>query len=453
MLEFRDELMELYDMAVGDIDRLNSQIDRTKSKDTLSVAKLRARQVYSYLEITAAHMAYTVDTMSKNDCRQYILNEKKNREYAAFMYPRYKEMLKCGDLNIDMIHLYYFSILAKNRITLDKEVGLSQSERLNNFNEDKDLLLARADEIFNAPDLDLYATHDKTNQTVWDAYSKYNNQIGIALNQAASLFLDNGNYEEIEKHYASRLQKEGNDPNFRAEVLNGQLRAYAESDVYLDILRREYKDKPSYASAKQIAVRYYRKYAKTKIVQDLIDSYAYYKNAIEYYSQGTEDIAVEEKIKTYISAIGILSILKNENKNRLKYIKDVINLYPEYPEGYYLEAYMLYEVGLEQFIKNKDKYKSAPFFIAALDLCNKSKSMLSEYNKMPDSLIKTNDDLENNINKVLKECKKYIPSITEYHNDYQKEVNEYRDMVDKKTKATFKLYGYSYTFTWIAVNE
>ncbi|MBR5860885.1 MAG: hypothetical protein IKY71_06005 [Bacteroidaceae bacterium] len=438
MLEFRDELMELYDMAVSDIGRLNSQIDRTKSKDTLSVAKLRAHQVYSYLGITADYREFTVDTMPENGWRQYMLN--KDRDVATFAYPRYREMLKCNDLNIDMIHLYYFAILANNKVIYDKAVGLSVEELKENFINDKSLLLQRADSIL----LNLEAkTSDKT---VRDATNN-RNHIEVAMRQAEGYFVRKNDYAGLENHYASRLPKEGDDPNFRAEVLNSPLRAYAESNVYLDILRREYKDKPSYASAKQIAVRYYRKYDKTKIVQDFKDCYTYYKNAIEYYSQGTEEITDEEKFKTYMAIIVILTeqdankkyILK-DNRNKLKYIKEVINLNPSYPEVYYFEALMLYEVGAG--ILNKDKFQAAAYFIVAYDLFNKSLKLMNEGKNVSDPLIKTNDKLEKNIKQYIASSRDCVPSSATYHMERK------NGLIG--TKQTLKYNGYSYTFTWIA---
>ena len=50
--EHRDELMELYDLAVFNLDALNAQLDKAKNKDTLSVAKFRGRQLRYYRDIT-----------------------------------------------------------------------------------------------------------------------------------------------------------------------------------------------------------------------------------------------------------------------------------------------------------------------------------------------------------------------------------------------------------------
>ena len=438
MLEFRDELMELYDMAVSDIGRLNSQIDRTRSKDTLSVAKLRARQVYSYLEITAAHLAYTVDTMSKNKgkARQYILNEKKNREYAAFMYPRYKEMLKCGDLNIDMIHLYYFSILAKNRITLDKEVGLSQSERLGNFNEDKDLLLARADEIFNAPELDLYATHDRTNKPVFKAYEDFNSGISIALNQAAGLFLDNSNHEEIEKYYMERYKKgEGNDPAFWETVLGSGLRNYIKSEVYYLVLEQKYKSEYTIDLAISLVKR---AISMDNLIKD---------NGAQHYCEEIFNmpdfyyLSVEEQVNIYMYAVVIYAeIAKKTPTHRLaksfEYTNEVRKLCPQHPAPDYFDAVRL-ELMKNVFTRSNyihSDLEGEIFYCLIDDMYSESRRKLAIFNETMQG---------SNILPFVKESN--LKSLKEYFPKYEKAFMNGYDRGDKFT-FDFRKYG-KYTTT------
>ena len=437
MLEYRDELMELYDMAVSDIGRLNSQIDRTRSKDTLSVAKLRARQVYSYLEITAAHMAYTVDTMSKNDCRQYILNERKNREYAAFMYPRYKEMLKCGDLNIDMIHLYYFSILAKNKVTLDKEVGLSQSERLNNLNEDKELLLARADEIFNAPDLDLYATHDRTNKLVFKAYEDFNSGISIALNQAAGLFLDNSNHEEIEKYYMERYKKgEGKDPAFWETVLNSGLRNYIKSEVYYLVLEQKYKSEYTIDLAISLVKR-------AISMDNLLKS-----NGAQHYCEEIFNmpdfyyLSVEEQVNIYMYAVVIYAeIAKKTPTHRLaksfEYTNEVRKLCPQHPAPDYFDAVRL-ELMKNVFTKNDyihNDLEGEIFYCLIDDMYSESRRKLAIFNETMQG---------SNILPFVKESN--LKSLKEYFPKHEKVFMMKGYNVGDKFTFDFRKYG-KYTTT------
>ena len=56
--EHRDELMELYDLAIHNLDKLNAQLDMSKVKDTLSVAKFRSRQLRYYRDITVLDSIY-----------------------------------------------------------------------------------------------------------------------------------------------------------------------------------------------------------------------------------------------------------------------------------------------------------------------------------------------------------------------------------------------------------
>ena len=454
VLEYRDELMELYDMAVCDVEKLNTQIDRERSKDTLSVAKLRARQVYTYLDITAKYLQSTSDTAASDTYwRGYILSEKTTGEYATFMYPRYREMLTCNDPNIDMIHLHYFIGLARSKITLDRQVGLPLKRRADNFQADKELVLARADEIYNAPDLDFDATYNKDpKKTILEAYNSYKEQISKVVREAEGNFLAHDDYEGLEKHYAERFQKEeGNNPEFRRELLNSSLQRHYSSDIYIECLRKEYEATPSYELAKRIGDRFLRKYLADKKdnkgnKQDLNDSFSYFKYAIGFFSEETDDFQVAEKVSTYIRAIQVLSQSSGikDNKTKIKYIKEVENLYPEYPDAYFYEAELIREVAVG--IDNKNgKYSAAPYFIVACDLYNKCLNKIKEYNDIQEPLVKSNlTDKVADINKLLQSSRSHIPSTREYH------MEGYNHYVG--TSGNIKYNGYSYKFTWIAVD-
>ena len=382
MLEYRDELMELYDMAVGDIDRLNSQIDRTKSKDTLSVAKLRARQVYSYLEITVDYREFTVDTMpGDGGWRQYMLN--KDRDVATFAYPRYREMLKCNDLNIDMIHLYYFAVLANNKVIYDKAVGLSVKELKENLINDKSLLLQRADSILNAPNLNLEALYKTSDKTVRETYTATRNNIEGAMRQAEEYFISQSDHAALEKHYMERYKKgEGNDPAFWEIVLNSGLKSDLKSEVYYLVLEQKYKSEYTIDLAISLVKR---AISMKNLLKD---------NGAQHYCEEIFNmpdfyyLSVEDQVNIYMYAVVIYAeIAKKTPSHKLaksfEYTDEVRKLCPQHPAPDFYDAVRL-ELMKNIFTKSgyiQDAVQGKIFYCLIDDMYSESRKKLDIFNE------------------------------------------------------------------------
>ncbi len=124
LTERREQILELYDLAVDNIDDLNAQIDRKRTKDTLSVAKLRATQLSKYKDCWVLDSSYNTKDTTKNI--KYWKDKAKvenierywrdtifasDHANAEIFYPRLKELVYSKDNNIGnqgyLYHVYY----------------------------------------------------------------------------------------------------------------------------------------------------------------------------------------------------------------------------------------------------------------------------------------------------------------------------------------------------------
>ena len=455
--ERRNELMEFYELAKLNLDCLNEEARATNLVSPISVSRLRAEQYRNYMDFTILDSMANRDGDIENsgaDRRTHWFNRiYKDKVHMMFIYPRLKEMLTSGDVDIDLIYLTHFAKAIHSKISLDKKSGIATDVVRSNFRNDSLLVVTRAEEIETAVEnpYEIYQKTGDNGMTYNEAYEYFRKDIINILDKAALNFIATNDYNMLEKFYTERYQKETFDSLFRAEIINSSLQRHYSSNIYIECLREEYEAKPSYELAKQIGDRLLRKYlADIKDnkgnKQDLNDSFSYFKYAIGFFSEETDDFQIAEKVSTYIRAIQVLSQSSGikDNKTKIKYIKEVENLYPEYPDAYFYEAELIREVAVG--IDNKNgKYSAAPYFIVACDLYNKCLNKIKEYNDIQEPLVKSNlTDKVADINKELQFSRSHIPSTSEYHMD------GYNHYVG--TSGNFKYNGYSYKFTWIAVD-
>ena len=116
LTERREQLMELYDLAVDNLDELNSQIDRKRTPDTLSVAKLRAAQVRKYRECWILDSIFngndTLHNKYTKDNAEYWAEKLRGSDSASLdtKYRYYKDIVFSSDNNIyDYNTFAYFS--------------------------------------------------------------------------------------------------------------------------------------------------------------------------------------------------------------------------------------------------------------------------------------------------------------------------------------------------------
>ena len=147
--EHRDEIMELYDIAALNVDKLNAQIDKTKSKDTLSVAKLRSTQLNFYRQLTAWDSIYNSNT--KLNLSQWT-NKFHNEDsvHANYIYSKYMDILHSSDTNIDIDDFLYIAMVIGTKAKY--ETNINEDSILSHIRRDNELATKRMEDILYDPD-------------------------------------------------------------------------------------------------------------------------------------------------------------------------------------------------------------------------------------------------------------------------------------------------------------
>lgn len=324
---YTNELMELYDLAVENIDSLNAQIDFTKTKDSLSVAKLRAQQVTYYRRC----FEYDSILNSSHHNKDFSDENLKYWEDVLFkdsiqitkLYPWYRGIIMSDETDIKMEHLGFFAKLLHFKIGDDVHIGKGYAKK--QFEEDRKIIEDKIEAM-------IAAQPDKTEQAKIEGQSR---GLEITLNQAAGQFVDVSNFAALEAHFRERLDREG--PAVWEDILASNLSRADSSSLYLEALRNKYETDPSYEIAINIAQRSTR-------VKRYSDAITYYQRAIAYpeFYEMTE----YQQARIYVFISSAYQQTGGSTAQRYPYLKDAIEVCPEYPEPYFQIAYMIMNVNL-----------------------------------------------------------------------------------------------------------
>ena len=418
LLEHRDELMELYDLAIHNLDTLNAQLDMSKIKDTLSVAKFRSRQLRYYRDITMLDSIYNGDSTNLSISRDTLMNRINNDiTHLRFMYPRYKEIVTSTDMNVDMVDIAMFAILSDIRIVRDKETGLKQDVRKANFEQDCELVRKRVDEIFayiEDPASIIYKDDIyKDGVTIGRWFNSQRRPIDEALRYGEGRFIDVSNFESLENYWAERFQKEG---DYDA-VINSPLERHKKSETYIQALRLKYDVEPSFDLARRISTRSYEK-AEVRTVKDknFADAILYLERAFkfpEFKSQTTfAQARLYMNMARYQDEAG-------RRSSTITYIKKAKTSCPDYPEPYFMEADWVQKAKL-----GSNKFVNGVKYCAVYDLYAKALAKVKALSSNPDSEIKTNLKVSD-IEDLMFWCEQYFPDAAEVFMQGWKEGEKY----------------------------
>ena len=340
--EHRDELMELYDLAIHNLDKLNAQLDMSKVKDTLSVAKFRSRQLRYYRDITVLDSIYNGDSINRCMPKDTLMNIINNDiTHLRFMYPRYKEIVTSTDMNVDMVDIAMFAILSDIRIVRDRETGLKQSVRKANFEQDCELVHKRVDELLayiEDPASIIYKDDIyKDDVTIGRWFNSQLRPIDEALRYGEGRFIDVNNFEALEVYWAEKFQKEG---DYDA-VINGPLERHKKSETYIQALRLKYDVEPSY----ELAIKIFER-SLTKSEQHNLND-VNFKDAISYLERAFKfpDFAQQSSFtqaKYYLNMMK-LQLSAKRTKSATTYLNKAKKACAGYPDVYYYEATLLSE--------------------------------------------------------------------------------------------------------------
>lgn len=383
LLEHRDELMELYDLAIHNLDILNAQLDMSKIKDTLSVAKFRSRQLRYYRDITMLDSIYNGDSTNLSISRDTLMNRINNDiTHLRFMYPRYKEIVTSTDMNVDMVDIAMFAILSDIRIVRDKETGLKQDVRKANFEQDCELVRKRVDEIFayiEDPASIIYKDDIyKDGVTIGRWFNSQRRPIDEALRYGEGRFIDVSNFESLENYWAERFQKEG---DYDA-VINSPLERHKKSETYIQALRLKYDVEPSY----ELAIKIFERSLAKAEQRNLSD--ANFKDAILYLERAFKlpDFTQQSSFaqaRLYLNMMK-LQLSAKRTKNATTYLNKAKKACTGYPDVYYYEATLLSERNF-----GASEYVTGIKFCAVYDLYSQALKKLKDLAANPNSEITT----------------------------------------------------------------
>lgn len=381
--EHRDELMELYDLAIHNLDKLNAQLDMSKVKDTLSVAKFRSRQLRYYRDITVLDSIYNGDSINRCMPKDTLMNIINNDiTHLRFMYPRYKEIVTSTDMNVDMVDIAMFAILSDIRIVRDRETGLKQSVRKANFEQDCELVHKRVDELLayiEDPASIIYKDDIyKDDVTIGRWFNSQLRPIDEALRYGEGRFIDVNNFEALEVYWAEKFQKEG---DYDA-VINGPLERHKKSETYIQALRLKYDVEPSYDLAIEIFER-----SLTKSEQHNLND-VNFKDAISYLERAFKfpDFAQQSSFtqaKYYLNMMK-LQLSAKRTKSATTYLNKAKKACAGYPDVYYYEATLLSERNF-----GASEYVTGIKFCAVYDLYALALKKIKELEANPNSEITT----------------------------------------------------------------
>jgi hypothetical protein len=381
--EHRDELMELYDLAIHNLDTLNAQLDMSKIKDTLSVAKFRSRQLRYYRDITMLDSIYNGDSTNLLISRDTLMNRINNDiTHLRFMYPRYKEIVTSTDMNVDMVDIAMFAILSDIRIVRDKETGLKQDVRKANFEQDCELVRKRVDEIFayiEDPASIIYKDDIyKDGVTIGRWFNSQRRPIDEALRYGEGRFIDVSNFESLENYWAERFQKEG---DYDA-VINGPLERHKKSETYIQALRLKFDVEPSFELAKQISERSLLK-AEQRNLKDVNfkDAISYLERSFKFPEFSKQSSFAQAQMYVSIMKLQLVAKRTQSAKNYLSKAKKACSAYPDV---YYYEASLLSERNF-----GNSEFVTGIKFCAVYDLYALCLKKFKELKANPGSEIKT----------------------------------------------------------------
>ena len=420
LAEHRDELMELYDLAVFNLDALNAQLDTAKNKDTLSVAKFRGRQLRYYRDITILDSIYNGDSANIVISRDTLVNRINNDiTHLRFMYPRYKEIVASTDMNVDMVDIAQFAILADIRIVRDREIGLDRDTRKENFEADCELVRKRVDDLLayiEDPTSiiykdDIYSARDGVTVGRW--FNSQRRPIDEALRYGEGRFIDVSNFEALENYWAEKFQKEG---DYDA-VINGPLANHKKSETYIQALRLKYDVEPSFDLARRISTRSYEK-AEAHNAKDknFADAILYLERAFKFPEFKSQTAFAQARL--YLN----MARYQDEAKRRsstITYIKKAKSACPDYPEPYFMEADWVEKAKL-----GSNKFVNGVKYCAVYDLYAKALAKVKALETSADTEIRTNLKA-NDIEDLMFWCEQYFPDAAEVFMQGWKEGEKY----------------------------
>lgn len=393
-----EDLMELYNLAVRNVDVLNSQIDFTKTKDSITVAKLRAQQVRHYrnfFEIDS--MFHSTHHTNYNDAADIQFWEDymfRDSTQIEILYPWYIEILTSPDTDIDITHVAHFAKLLHMKTAKESKI-LGGAVAKENFFKDRAIAEEKAKILLENADPSVIVDENR-NLNQKDYYAGQFRSIENTFNLTQSGFIAANDYAALEKIFEERLNKEG--PAVLDELLASGLQNSDSSEVYIRALQAKYEMDPSF----DIVMKLASKTSKLK---------KYYKNAMEYYEMAFAypefyDLSEFQQARYYFRMAQFLNNAGQRNKC-ISYIDKAKETCPEYPEPYYLEVVLF-----QNATKNVAGFNGYFCYCISYDLYSGVKKCIEELQAKSETDVTTTLEIAD-IEKSMRDCYARFPKKTQ----------------------------------------
>lgn len=310
---YREELVELYEIAIENVDALNNQLDFSRGGKPITVAELRSQQLSYYDNLlimdSVFHRNHHKNYYNKEDTEFW---KKKILEDSTEVYKHYawlRDIVHSTD-KVKINQLVDYSVVLNSKLNSDiKRLNLNDNIPLGEFlasyaNKEKDHCSAKMEEL-----------HDDVNYAPYKAemISNFAASEGVVTKDAKRLIQINRDAIEangwtqqiIDKILKSKQIKEADDP------------------LYLEALRQKYSIDPSYHMAREIV---------NFSIQKNSDVVYEYLNAMELYDEYSEQ-PEEEKVNLLIS-VARFSYNKKRPSRGYEYCQKAMKINANAPEIY-----------------------------------------------------------------------------------------------------------------------
>lgn len=365
--KYREEVEELYEIAIENIDKLNEQIDYSRGGKPITTVELRSQQLFHY-----DNMLIIDSIFSHNHHNNY--NSKEDRKYwtkaifkdSAEVYRHYawlKEMI-FSEEKMKTELLVDFSVILNAKMNNDvKRLNLKENIELARFiagqmQPEKERCIEKMNELY-----------DDAN------YGPHSKDMHANLAAAEELVVDDP--VKLEAMYRKAIAEGGYTWEILTKILNSAQLKNAGSPLYLEALEQKYQKEPTYALALALSDSYLKLANKMKSNNDKKEkankALIYYQKIFDF--PEFEAKSNYDKARSYVQLAKLL-ISPNLNKraDAYKSCEKAISLAPEYPMSYFVIAQMVAEYPLT----NREQVAFYARFIVAYEYSQKAIAKIAE---------------------------------------------------------------------------
>ncbi len=405
--KYREEVEELYEIAIENIDKLNEQIDYSRGGKPITTVELRSQQLFHY-----DNMLIIDSIFSHNHHNNY--NSKEDRKYwtkaifkdSAEVYRHYawlKEMI-FSEEKMKTELLVDFSVILNAKMNNDvKRLNLKENIELARFiagqmQPEKERCIEKMNELY-----------DDAN------YGPHSKDMHANLAAAEELVVDDP--VKLEAMYRKAIAEGGYTWEILTKILNSAQLKNAGSPLYLEALEQKYQKEPTYALALALSDSYLKLANKMKSNNDKKEkankALIYYQKIFDF--PEFEAKSNYDKARSYVQLAKLL-ISPNLNKRADAYnsCKKAISMAPEYPLTYYIISDIVKSVKL----KKNDEQKNANLIeyiklMVIYDFCETTLAKIKELKNLGGDL--KSDISEDDIRDIMVSYRSHFLTKSELH--------------------------------------